>query len=367
VVLLAEDELEVRQRVTEALQAQGLTVLHASDGVEALIISRNCTEKIDLMVVDLEIGGQVGGIQLAEHVRREKPCVAVLILCRDGEAQCVAAEKGFASLIKPFTIPALIRTVGDALTAGALEHGDSLTPAAPTASRPAQDERRQLERDLLDRVQRAAQVYRGAVDAQAFLDLTQGGVGIPAGTHLAPLTPAPEQAAHLALDHYRRALKTFSDLVMHGRQPSCHELLESVLDAAIQATRAARGTIHIADPLDGALTLAAQRGFGQPFLDFFQHLPADAPVCGHALRTGRRIAVADVFESPLFRGTPALAILMDSGVRATQATPLFANEGVVGVLSTYYPAPVLPGRQDLERIDDFAAQAASLIVGTTRE
>lgn len=369
VVLLAEDEESIRLHITPALQDLGLTVLYASDGVEALIISHNCSGKIDLLVIDCELAGQVNGLELAEHIVQERPGTAVLMICGAADSERLAAGRGFPSLRKPFTAEALLQRVGDALTASALANAAGPAPPPdPAGIDPILDRRRQLEQELVEHVRHAAQAYYGSVDAQAVLDFS-GDLGRngPARAVANPLPSAPEPAARLALEHYSRTLKSFSDLIMRGISPSCHELLESLLGAAVEATGASKGNIQVLDPAEGMLILEAQYGFEQPFLEFFQRVSGDMCACEHALKTGRRTIVEDVAESPLFRGKPSLPILLDAGVRAVQATPLFADAGgVVGVLSTHYPVPTLPSEQDLKRIDEFAVQASALLVEVHR-
>ncbi|HTX37136.1 MAG TPA: GAF domain-containing protein [Bryobacteraceae bacterium] len=368
-VLLAEDELSICRHVTAALEGLGQTVLYASDGVEALIISHNCSRKISLLVVDGELAGQVNGLELAEHIVQERPGVTVLMISETEDSARQAAAKGYLSLREPFTAEALVKRLGDALTASALANAAGPEPLPDSAGiDPILDARRQLEQELLERVQHAAQAYHGALDAQAVLEFSQDpGMDGPSAAVANPFPSIPEPSAGFALEHYSRTLKTFSDLIMRGISPSCHELLTSLLGAAVEATGAAKGNIQVVDPAEGVLVLEAQYGFEQPFLDFFQRGSGGTCACVHALKSGQRTIVEDISESPLFRGEPSLPILLNAGVRAVQSTPLFGDAGsVVGVLSTHYPVPTLPTEQDLKRLDEFAAQAAALIVEAHR-
>src|SRR4051794_35064726 len=51
----------------------------ASSGEEALALSRDRTERIDILITDLDMG-RMSGIELYEHIREERPATAVLFI-----------------------------------------------------------------------------------------------------------------------------------------------------------------------------------------------------------------------------------------------------------------------------------------------
>src|SRR5215472_11573255 len=117
-------------------------------------------------------------------------------------------------------------------------------------------------------------------------------------------------------------------------EPRSH--LEEILRAAIEITDAKMGNIQERDTA-GVLTLAAQVGFGQPFLEHFAQVSAHSgTACGGALSSGRRVLVEDVTNSPVFGDSPSRQVLLSAGVRAVQSTPLFdrSNE-LLGVFSLH--------------------------------
>ena len=74
--------------------------------------------------------------------------------------------------------------------------------------------------------------------------------------------------------------------------------------------------------------------------------------CGTALKSRGRVIVEDVTQSQIFRGTPALEVLLDAGVRAVQSTPLIAGSGfMAGVISTHWSSPYRPSDRDLFSLD----------------
>lgn len=146
------------------------------------------------------------------------------------------------------------------------------------------------------------------------------------------------------------------------RQGDLHGLLGNIIDTAIRITRADKGNIQLYDPATQSLHIVAQRGFEQPFLEFFASVPHDVAARGSALRCGKRVVVEDITRSDIFADTPALQVLLQAGVRAVQSTPLISRDGsLVGMMSTYYSQPLRLPERELRLLDLLARQAADLI------
>ena len=140
-------------------------------------------------------------------------------------------------------------------------------------------------------------------------------------------------------------------------------LLAKIVEAAIEITGADRGIIQLLDEA-GALTIEAHSGLDQSFLDFLNRLPREKVhiACNEAIAGCRRVIVDDVSESPLFRDSPALDVLLKAGIRAFQTTPLIGRTGeIVGMFSTHYRTARHPEEADLRLLDLLARQAADLI------
>lgn len=230
---------------------------------------------------------------------------------------------------------------------------------------PIADERRQLEQLLLERLRDSERAYRQA--SAAVRDLVgyaaEIGRGNPDGAYALHQAAAAER---LALGRYSRALKIFSDLVVSGKRPSRRDVLEPLLNTAIESSLAHMGNIQVLDPCEGALKIEVQSGFDRPFLDFFARVHHHGSACGEAWRTARRVIVEDVMLSPVFAGTESLRVMLSAGVRAVQSTPVFSPSGVlVGMLSTHYRAPSRPSAGQLSAIDCLVEQAGILIAGST--
>jgi PAS domain S-box-containing protein len=145
-----------------------------------------------------------------------------------------------------------------------------------------------------------------------------------------------------------------------GRAGDFSTLLHDIIDAAIEITRADMGAIQLLE--DGALKIVAQRGFGAPFLDFFNMTREGQAACGAAIQKGERVIVEDVANSHIFAGAPALGVMLAAGARAVQSTPLVSRSGhVLGMFSTHYRAPRRASEHELRQLDVLARQAADFI------
>jgi hypothetical protein len=136
-------------------------------------------------------------------------------------------------------------------------------------------------------------------------------------------------------------------------------LLEEILAAAIDITGADTGTVQIPQE-SGHLTIAAQIGFEQPFLDYFDRIGTGTESTYIAAMASRRnVMVEDVSESPVFAGKPSLNVLATAGVRAVQSTPLMDRNGeFVGVLSTYFRKPHPVAQSEQQWLDLLGRQVA---------
>jgi CheY-like chemotaxis protein len=101
VILIAEDEVLVRNIVRVVLEGEGYFVLAGSDGEEALALSRRYPGKIDALLSDMSMP-RMGGLELRERVLHERPGTQVLLM--SGEVESL---EGIPFLRKPFVPPVL--------------------------------------------------------------------------------------------------------------------------------------------------------------------------------------------------------------------------------------------------------------------
>jgi GAF domain-containing protein len=138
--------------------------------------------------------------------------------------------------------------------------------------------------------------------------------------------------------------------------------LHEILDVAIAVAGANKGNIQLLEPEVGVLTIAAQRGFGPAFLEYFEYVRHESSACAAAMRSGERVVVEDVTTSEIFVRQPSMNVLMDEGVRGVISTPLLSSAGnLLGMISTHFREPHRPDERQLGLMDLLARQAADYL------
>jgi PAS domain S-box-containing protein len=175
---------------------------------------------------------------------------------------------------------------------------------------------------------------------------------------------AERQSRELKLElesEMRGALRIFEISARLLSKHSLGELFSEILEAAIEVTNAAFGTLQILD--NGVLRIVAHRAMSQEFVEFFREVShSTTAACSAALRGNQRVIVEDVESSPLFEGTVAREVLLNAGIRAVQSTPLLGSSGeVLGVLSTHFRTCHRPPDRALRYLDLLDGRAAVLV------
>jgi PAS domain S-box-containing protein len=157
------------------------------------------------------------------------------------------------------------------------------------------------------------------------------------------------------------ALKTLFD--WSSRLWQTRDLVEGLVEmlrASIQMMGADKGNVQILDNR-GVLTIAAQQGFDQPFLESFKEISVNEnSACARALRSGRRVIVEDVEADEKF--SPLRRLALAAGFRAVQSTPLIAHDGKpLGVLSTHFCNVRRPSEHQMRMLDLYARRAVDFI------
>jgi len=118
VVLVVEDEDDVRRFVAQALRHEEFTVLEARDGAEALAIAAAQETPIDLVLTDM-VMPHMDGSELARRLRALYPGLRALFMSgfpEDGEA-ATGGDGAIPFLEKPFTAQKIRDAVQHALAA----------------------------------------------------------------------------------------------------------------------------------------------------------------------------------------------------------------------------------------------------------
>jgi two-component system cell cycle sensor histidine kinase/response regulator CckA len=118
VVLLVEDEDNIREPAAEILESRGYAVLTARNGVEALQVAESHAGPIHLVITDV-VMPQMSGSRLAEALRKARPDTRVLYISgypEDAIAHHGVLEPRHRFLKKPFPPGVLLTTVRELLT-----------------------------------------------------------------------------------------------------------------------------------------------------------------------------------------------------------------------------------------------------------
>ncbi len=117
-VLLVEDEADIRELITEALDSSGYHVLSAASADDALALYERENRRFDLVFSDVVLTDR-SGVQLVEELKVLDPELKVM-LCSgytDEKSQWpVIRSKGYAFLKKPFSLSDLLQRIGDVLS-----------------------------------------------------------------------------------------------------------------------------------------------------------------------------------------------------------------------------------------------------------
>src|SRR6266550_5077956 len=101
VILVADDEVIVRNLVTILMQLEGYLVISAADGQEGLELSRKYAGKIDLVITDMEMP-RLNGSDLCAHLIEERPGIKVIVMSGQDIAEIVNQNIHLHFLPKPF-------------------------------------------------------------------------------------------------------------------------------------------------------------------------------------------------------------------------------------------------------------------------
>lgn len=119
VVLLVEDEVQVRRLAASVLRQRGYEVIEASGGPEALELARRHPGRIDVLLTDL-VMPQMPGFEVARALKGMRPALKVLYMSGytdDDRFRQEAGREALAFLAKPFTPTTLARLVREVLDA----------------------------------------------------------------------------------------------------------------------------------------------------------------------------------------------------------------------------------------------------------
>jgi PAS domain S-box-containing protein len=149
-------------------------------------------------------------------------------------------------------------------------------------------------------------------------------------------------------------------------EQSVETLYQKIVDAASIVMRSQCASMQMLYPdrgRAGELHLLAHLGFSPEAAKFWEWIGVEShSSCAAAMRTRQRVIVSDVERHDDLVGTDDLAMFRETGIRATQTTPLLSRDGLLmGMISTHWSEPHQPSERELRQLDILARQAADLI------
>lgn len=108
-VLVVEDEVLIRLMIADALRAQGVTVIEASNADEALRVLQSPLP-IQLLLTDIHLPSALDGLALAHAARATRPGLKLIVASSHPAGNEVSglADAFFA---KPFVLTAMVARV----------------------------------------------------------------------------------------------------------------------------------------------------------------------------------------------------------------------------------------------------------------
>jgi CheY-like chemotaxis protein len=120
-ILVVEDELIVRLTVCNLLQRFGYTVLPAESGAEALKVWQKHKDRIQLLLTDIVMPGNMPGYELARQLLAEKPQLKIIYTSgysEDLADKRVTLMEGVNFLQKPYAPQQLAEALRKTLDPG---------------------------------------------------------------------------------------------------------------------------------------------------------------------------------------------------------------------------------------------------------
>jgi len=114
VILIAEDEVTIRNLVGAMLTKEGYGLLSAADGREALALCQKFTDPLHLLLTNVKMP-LMDGITLMQEVRKLRPDIKTVVMSGEMDEAILGGNRPDAFLRKPFVPPTLLRIIQQVL------------------------------------------------------------------------------------------------------------------------------------------------------------------------------------------------------------------------------------------------------------
>ncbi len=108
-VLVVEDEVLIRLMIADALRAQGIAVIEASNGDEAMHVLQSALP-VQLLLTDIHMASEFDGLALAHAARAARPGLKLIVASSlQSDYEVVSLADAYFS--KPFNLNAIVDRV----------------------------------------------------------------------------------------------------------------------------------------------------------------------------------------------------------------------------------------------------------------
>jgi len=105
-VLVVEDEVLIRLMIADALLSQGITVIEASNGDEAMHVLQSAVP-VQLLLTDIRMPNALDGVALAHAARAARPGLKLIVASsREADDEVTSLADAFFS--KPYELNAIV-------------------------------------------------------------------------------------------------------------------------------------------------------------------------------------------------------------------------------------------------------------------
>ncbi len=108
VALIVEDDAFEREFLADLLRSEGLEVVECANGEVAELVLASTGPKLRALVTDVELGGEMSGVQLAQYAKRKFPDLNVVMISGHGPPY---VPHGTHFLMKPYPPQQLLDAV----------------------------------------------------------------------------------------------------------------------------------------------------------------------------------------------------------------------------------------------------------------
>lgn len=115
--LIVDDEPAVRTYLRAILEREQIHCLEAENAIEALRIVKSLDGRLDLIVTDVKMPGDMDGIDLAHAIGANYPAISVILITGYADEKAIRSAASVFKLIqKPFAVDTVLNMVRQSMT-----------------------------------------------------------------------------------------------------------------------------------------------------------------------------------------------------------------------------------------------------------